>query len=110
MTARIVIPHRASRAPASSLDRQLDALRVTLLAERAQYEVRLARCAATLAALRNSRDEMASRDRALAALHMYGARDAIERVEGFLVRLAEAADRCSHRAQPHTSVGQELSQ
>ena len=81
---------RAGRAARSSpAPLQADMLRAALLAERAEHAAQLAQHSARFAALTNSSDGPTSLERAMAALHMYCARDAIEGIENALVRIED---------------------
>jgi RNA polymerase-binding transcription factor DksA len=89
MTAPFDLSLRAVRPATSQLSSaQADTLRVLLLADKEARTAEVAHHAATLAAL--SLDLSAgttSLDRAVTALHMYGAREAIEEVDEALARI-----------------------
>ena len=67
---------------------QAAAIRTQLVAERAEQHMRFAQHAATLGELAaNVSEDATSRERAMAALRLYGARVAIEEIDDALVRI-----------------------
>jgi RNA polymerase-binding transcription factor DksA len=89
MTAPFDLTLRAVRPATSQLSRaQVGTLRLLLLADKEARIADVARHAATLAALgRDLPAGTTSLDRAITALHMYGAREAIEEVDDALARM-----------------------
>ena len=81
---------------------QINALRAALLAGRMEQTDEFTHHAATLAKLtEKSSGEMAGLDRAMAALHMYSAREAIEEIEDALVRIRDGGSgTCQSCGQP----------
>jgi DnaK suppressor protein len=85
-----VLRRRTGRATTSQRSTlQADTLRPLLLAEMRKQAAQFAQHAAALADLtaNSSEDTTAGRDRAMAALHAYRAREAIEEIEDALVRI-----------------------
>jgi RNA polymerase-binding transcription factor DksA len=91
VTAPTPASGRAGSAGRSLSILQLAALRATLVGDRRQETARLMKHAATFAGLTHSSEVTASKDRAMAALHMYGARREIEQIEDAVVRIDEGA-------------------
>jgi DnaK suppressor protein len=92
MTAPFEVLRRAGRAATSQLSTlQADTLRALLLAEMGKQAAQFAQHAAALADLTasSSEDTTAGRARAMAALHAYRARAAIEEIEDALVRIED---------------------
>jgi RNA polymerase-binding transcription factor DksA len=94
MTAPFEVLRRAGRATTPQLSTlQADTLRARLLAEMEEQSAQFARHAAALADLtaNSSEDTTCGRARAMAALHAYRARQAIEEIEGALVRIEDGS-------------------
>lgn len=89
MTAPAEVPRGAGRVAARHVSTvQANAVRALLVATRREQTAQFARHQATLAALTaNSSADRTGLDRAMAALRMYDAREAIEEIEDALVRL-----------------------
>lgn len=86
MTAPVAVSQRSGHAVGSQLSNaQTDALRALLLAQVEKQTATLARCAAAMTA--RAPDDTTGLGRAMDALHMYGAREAIEEIEGALARI-----------------------
>ena len=88
MTAMFAVSQRSSRTVSSHLSSsQADTLRALLLAETEKHTATIAQCAAAIAA--NSADDATGLGRAMVALHMYGARTAIEEIDSALARIED---------------------
>jgi RNA polymerase-binding transcription factor DksA len=94
MTAPFEVLRRTGRAATSQLSTaQADILRPLLRAELGEQAAKFAQHAAALADLtaNSSEDTTAGRDRAMAALHAYRARETIEEIEDALVRIEDGS-------------------
>jgi RNA polymerase-binding transcription factor DksA len=103
MTASFGASPRPTHAAPAPLSRfQTNTLEMALLAVRVEQANELTHHAATLAKLMdNSTGDTTGRDRAMAALHMYGAREAIEEVEDALLRIRDGGyGTCQSCGQP----------
>ena len=96
-------PRPGHTAQASLSTFQTNALRMALLAGRVEQTDEFTHHAATLAKLtEKSSGEMAGLDHAMAALHMYGAREAIEEIEDALLRIRDGGyGTCQSCGQPN---------
>ena len=103
MAAATEVSRRVGRLAYSALStRHAERLRSRLLAGMGEHSAHLARHAATLEALSGgSFDEMADRDRAMAALAMYVAYEAMEEIADAVARLADGSyGRCQLCERP----------
>lgn len=86
MTALAAEPQDSERSGGSQLAMaQADKVRAQLLAEAAKHASTFARCKTAL--MTGSRVNTTDLARAMNALHMYGAREALEEIEGALARV-----------------------
>jgi DnaK suppressor protein len=103
MTTPLEISHRTGSPtdPRFSTS-QADTLRVLLIAGMGEQSAQFAQHAAALAALAaNATQDPTGRDRAMAALHMFTAREAIEEIEDALVRIDDGGyGKCQSCDQP----------
>jgi DnaK suppressor protein len=94
MTAPFDVLRRAGRAATPQLSTlQADTMRARLLAEMEEQSAQFAQHAGALADLtaNSAEDTTCGRARAVAALHAYRARQAIEETEGALVRIEDGS-------------------
>ena len=93
-------PGHAAQASLSTF--QINALRTALLVGRVEQADEFTHHAATFAKLtENSTGDTSECDRAMAALHMYGAREAIEEIEDALLRIRDGGyGTCQSCGQP----------
>jgi DnaK suppressor protein len=103
MTAPLEMSHRTgSRTDPRFSTSQADTLRVLLIARMGEQSAQFAQHAAALAALAaNTTQDPTGCDRAMAALHMFTAREAIEELEDALVRIDDGGyGNCQSCDQP----------
>jgi DnaK suppressor protein len=103
MTASFSASPRPGNAAQASLSTfQINALRTALLVGRVEQADEFTHHAATFAKLtENSTGDTSDCDRAMAALHMYGSRAAIEEIEDALLRIRDGGyGTCQSCGQP----------